>query len=258
MDEDKIEAIENQDITTGDNNSQPKDDTTAQQNNSADFCDEKVQNTDKIGTASKNSDNKNFTPTRRRASSPTKDKEQKGNGVGGKEPLQTNKQEEIKIRKTISYDGIKGKYFDLSEAELDVLCDKDDTQALVEKGMRALKNDDNETAERYFTFASVLGDADGLIQRARQLEKNDMIEEAYDHYMRAYSKGIDAILPHIVELVAISNPDLAQEILTATALEGNVYCIQTLIEKSKRENNQDEFYFWSRKLEEYMMLAEAL
>lgn len=142
-------------------------------------------------------------------------------------------------------------YRELSDKELDILVEDDVPKALLEKGIRMLAGSKKEEAKKYFLFASILGDTEAIIQRAMLLDKEGNIEVAYEQYMRAYEQGADQVLPRIIELVAINNKPLADEILVATALEGNIHCIKVIIENAKVTKNKQEYNFWKAKLNEF-------
>ncbi|MCL2848033.1 MAG: hypothetical protein FWE13_04705 [Firmicutes bacterium] len=137
----------------------------------------------------------------------------------------------------------------LLETELDELVTTNDVMALVEKAHRLQTAGELNKAKDFYTLASVLGSPLADIELAKILESEDKLDDAYELYAKAYHRGEYSALKKICDILLETDRELAIEILSFHALNGDTECIDKLIELYNSDKNNpktiSELNFWN-------------
>ena len=147
----------------------------------------------------------------------------------------------------------------LSDSDLDLLVANDDSAAFVEKARRYSLMGENNKAKDFYILASVLSNTSAEVELAKIYDSEGNCDAAYELYARAYHKGDYSVLINICKILLKSDPALALEVLTTHALNGNIECLELLVEMyEKDKDNPDslvEYSFWTKRLQEQQSLA---
>ncbi len=141
-------------------------------------------------------------------------------------------------------------YSRVESEKLEALAESDDKDALYEKAKRAKESGDLREARKFFTFAATLGHAKACVELGKFYDEEGITDKALELYIRGYELGDEENIARLAELMLGFNEECAVDLLTSSAVSGNVDSIAALERYYSAAGNEKEAKFWKGKRDE--------